>query len=139
MSTKWATVVWNTNSEVIWSISSAILLGILFSYFANNDKIHKKLRDWKITRETSYPSEWFGAFLQNVTYVVLHLDGERRLYGWIKEWPSEPEKGHFVLVQASWLEDDNQLPITGVDSIMVDAKEVKMVEFMEKSWEVENG
>lgn len=139
MSTKWATVVWSTNSEVIWSISSAILLGILFSYFANNDKIHKKLRDWKITRETSYPSEWFGAFLQNVTYVVLHLDGERRLYGWIKEWPSEPEKGHFVLVQASWLEDDNQLPITGVDSIMVDAKEVKMVEFMEKSWEVENG
>ena len=139
MSTKWATVVWSTNSEVIWSISSAILLGILFSYFANNDKIHKKLRDWKITRETSYPSEWFGAFLQNVTYVVLHLDGERRLYGWIKEWPSEPEKGHFVLVQASWLEDDNQLPITGVDSIMVDVKEVKMVEFMEKSWEVENG
>ena len=135
---KWPVFIWNTHSDIIWSIILAILLGILFSYFANNDKIHKKLRDWGITRETSYPSEWFGAFLQNITYVVLHLDGERRLYGWPKEWPSEPEKGHFVLIQASWLDDDNDIPITGVNSIMVDAKEVKMVEFMEKTWEVQN-
>jgi len=135
---KWPVFIWNTHSDIIWSIILAILLGILFSYFANNDKIHKKLRDWGITRETSYPSEWFGAFLQNITYVVLHLDGERRLYGWPKEWPSEPEKGHFVLIQASWLDEDKDIPITGVDSIMVDVKEVKMVEFMEKTWEVQN-
>jgi energy-coupling factor transporter transmembrane protein EcfT len=135
---KWPVFIWNTHSDIIWSIILAILLGILFSYFANNDKIHKKLRDWGITRETSYPSEWFGAFLQNITYVVLHLDGERRLYGWPKEWPSEPEKGHFVLIQASWLDEYKDIPITGVDSIMVDAKEVKMVEFMEKTWEVQN-
>jgi len=119
----------------VWSIISAILLGVTFSYFANNDKVHKQLRDLGITRETSYPSEWFGVFLNNVTYVVLHLDGERRLYGWPQEWPSEPERGHFVLVQASWLTENEQIPITGVESIMVDVKEVRMVEFMEKSWE----
>ncbi len=44
----WSAFVWSTHSEIIWSIASAILLGILFSYFANNDKIHKILRDWKI-------------------------------------------------------------------------------------------
>lgn len=142
---KWSLLNWNSQSDLIWSITFAILLGIIFSYYANNDKIHKKLRDWGVTRETSYPSEWFGAFLKNVTYVVLHLDGERRLYGWPIEWPSEPEKGHFVLVQASWLEDDakneekKQIPLTGVSSIMVDVKEVKMVEFMEKTWEEKNG
>lgn len=136
---KWPLFTWDVNSSLVWSIISAILLGIIFSYFANNDKIHKQLRKFGITRETSYPSEWFGVFLKNVTYVVLHLDGERRLYGWPKEWPSEPGKGHFVLVQASWLTESEQIPITGVESIMVDVKEVKMVEFMEKTWEVTNG
>ncbi len=129
---KWSLFNWNLQSDLIWSIILAILLGIIFSYYANNDKVHKKLRDWGITRETSYPSEWFGMFLENVTYVVLHLDGERRLYGWPKEWPSDPEKGHFVLEQASWLSDEKQIPLTGVSSIMVDVKDVKMVEFMEK-------
>lgn len=141
----WSLFVWNSHSDLIWSIVVAVLLGIVFSYFANNDKVHEKLRDFGVTRETSYPSEWFGAFLKNVTYVVLHLEGERRLYGWPKEWPSEPDKGHFVLVQPSWLneeakhEEDKQIILTGVSSIMVDAKDVKMVEFMEKPWEVKNG
>lgn len=141
----WPLFVWDSHSDLIWSLVVAILLGIIFSCFANNDKFHKMFRKLGITRETSYPSEWFGAFLKNVTYVVLHLDGERRLYGWPIEWPSEPEKGHFVLQQASWLNDeainevDRQIPLTGVSSIMVDVKEVTMVEFMEKTWEVKNG
>lgn len=147
LGTKWALIDWNSDSNLIWSIVVAILFGLFFSYFANNDKIHKILRDKGITRETSYPSEWFGTFLTNVTYIVLHLDGERRLYGWPIEWPSEAEKGHFVLVQASWLVDETeggegkqkQIPLTGVDAIMVDVKEVSMVEFMKKTWEVNNG
>jgi hypothetical protein len=130
---------WDDRSYLIWSIIYALFLGLVFSYYSNNDKIHKLLRDWGITRETSYPSEWFGAFLNNITYIVLHLDGERRLYGWPKEWPSEPTKGHFVLIQPSWLVDNNEIPITGVSSIMVDVKHVKMVEFMEKTWETKNG
>ena len=80
-----------------------------------------------------------------MTYVVLHLDGERRLYGWPIEWPSESERGHFVLTEASWLDDEskdeknNQIELTGVSSIMVDVKQVKMVEFMKKTWEGKNG
>jgi hypothetical protein len=142
---KWPLLNWNSNADLIWSIVVAILFGIFFSYYANNEKVHKKLRDLGITRETSYPSEWFGAFLKNVTYFVLHLEGERRLYGWPIEWSSEPEKGHFVLVQVSWLDDrakngeQRQIQLTGVDSIMVDVKEVKMIEFMEKTWEDKNG
>ena len=116
---KWPYFTWDVNSELVWSIISAILLGIFFSYFANNDKVYEQLRKFGITKETSYPSEWFGAFIKNITFVVLHLDGERRLYGWPIEWPSEPDKGHFVLVQASWLNDENeQIPATGVESII---------------------
>ena len=46
----------NNHSDVVLSILLAIMFGVVFSYFANTDKIHKKLRDWGITRETSYPS-----------------------------------------------------------------------------------
>jgi hypothetical protein len=138
---KWPFFNWDSDSNLIWSIIIAILFGVFFSYYANNDKIHKKLRGWGITRETSYPSEWFGAFLENVTYIILHLDGERRLYGWPIAWPSDPERGHFILEQASWLDDETkdeekrQIMLTGVKSIMVDVKEVKRVEFMKKTWE----
>ncbi|MFH1859529.1 MAG: hypothetical protein ABH870_00705 [bacterium] len=36
-------------------------------------------------------------------------------------------------------EEKKQIPITGVSSIMVDVKNVKMIEFMEKTWEEKNG
>ena len=60
----------------------ALFLGIIFSYFVNNDKFHRIFRLLGVTRETAYPSEWFGAFVENETFVVLHLEGERRLYDW---------------------------------------------------------
>lgn len=62
---------------LVGSVVTAILLGVAFAGFANNDLLHKCLRRCLITRETSYPSEWFGAFLQDVTFVVLHLNDER--------------------------------------------------------------
>ena len=130
---------WNNHSKIICSTASAIILGILFSYFANNDKFHRFFRKIGITRETSFPSEWFGTFLKNVTYIVLHLKDERRLYGWPIEWPSVPDRGHFLLVQASWLEGQKEIPIKGVESILIDANDVRWVEFMEKTWEVQNG
>lgn len=121
---------------LLYSVITAILLGIIFAACANNDRLHKLLRSLKITRETSYPSEWFGAFLQDITYVVLHLEDERRLYGWPKEWPSDPYKGHFVIVEPSWLCDDgSERKITGVSKIVIKTTDVKWVEFLEKSWE----
>src|SRR5882724_4154875 len=53
---------WSSEVELLWSISLAFLLGILFSYLANTDHFHKLIRYFGITRETSFPSEWFGAF-----------------------------------------------------------------------------
>jgi hypothetical protein len=131
---KWTMFSWNSDIELIYSLFAAIFLGIIFSYFANNDKFHQIFRSLKITRETSYPSEWFGAFVENETFVVLHLEGERRLYGWPVEWPSDYEKGYFIIEQAIWIdEEDKRLPLTGVGSIMVNVKEVTMIEFMEKT------
>jgi hypothetical protein len=132
-------VKWNNNVNIVCLLTIAVLIGIIFSYYANNDKFHKLLRKLKITKETSYSSEWFSAFSEKITYVVLHLKDERRIYGWPMEWPTEPNKGHFVLSKASWLlEDNSQVPLEGVESILIDASSVELVEFMEKTWEKNN-
>ncbi|WP_407290770.1 DUF6338 family protein [Stutzerimonas zhaodongensis] len=124
--------VWSQNSELTTSVISAIVLGIAFAYFTNNDKFHRLMRFFKITRETSYPSEWFGAFDKNITYVVLHLNDGNRIYGWPTEWPSQAGSGHFLLEDSSWLDDDNnEIPMLNVKNILIPAGNVILVEFME--------
>lgn len=136
----WAIGSWTDSASLIVSILVAIIFGVVFSNYANNDKIHSYLRSKELTRETSFPSEWFGSFLKNVTFVVLHLKDERRLYGWPIEWPSEPVKGHFVIADPSWLlEDGSEARIVGVSNILIDVQEIKWVEFLEKTWEKNNG
>lgn len=135
----WYIAQWNESSTLIWSIVIALLMGLVFSYYANNDKLHNLLRKLNLTREGSYPTEWFKAFL-NVTYIVLHLTDGRRLYGWPIEWPSAPSEGHFLIEQPSWLLDDGkEAPIRGVKNILVNVTDVKLIEFLEKTWERENG
>lgn len=113
---------------VVLSIFEALLLGVIFSFLANNDHLHKFLRLFKITKETSYPSEWYSFFL-NSNYIVLHLQDGRRIMGWPTEWPSEPNCGHFVLQNSSWLEDDNsEISLTTVDKILIKADDVKIIE-----------
>jgi hypothetical protein len=131
--------VWPQNIDFLASILAAFILGLLLSYFANNDKFHKLLRFFKITKETSYASEWFSAFSDRVTYVVLHLKDQRRIYGWPKEWPTEASKGHFLLQDACWLGDDNnEIPLTGVESILIDGSNVELVEFVKLTEDREN-
>lgn len=124
---------WDNRGEYYASILSGIIIGLAFSYFANNDKFHAILRWLKITNETSYASEWSGTFSnpESITYVVLHFYDERRLMGWPMEWAAEPETGYFQLVDASWLDDDKEIPLTNVKHILVKASDIKWVEFLE--------
>jgi hypothetical protein len=93
------------------------------------------LRKLKITQSTSYPSEWYGAFAENPTYVVLHLTDGRRLYGWPLQWPSQPNSGHFSMAQAEWLTDNGSIVLDNVGSLLIPASEVKFIEFMKLSEE----
>jgi hypothetical protein len=129
----WTVGAWSEQSALLCSTLTALLLGILFSYLANNDRVHRLARYFGITRETSYASQWFRTFFHRITYVVLHLKDERRLYGWPIEWPSDPSRGHFVLEDVSWLLADGAVKETklpGVDAMLVNVKDVKWVEFM---------
>lgn len=110
----------------------AIILGLLFSYVSNTNALYNKFLLKKITRRTSYPSQWFSAFSSKDRYVYLHLDGDRRIYGWPDEWPDHPDEGHFILMEPEWILDDNtRVPLHLIEKMLIPASEVVMVE-MEK-------
>ena len=123
----------------------AALFGIFLAATYGKDIFHKLLHPFGITRETSFPSEWYSAFRKHPKcYVVLYLSGERYVYGWPEEWPSQPDKGHFRLSEYSWLTTDEvddavffaypkqaqleQPPYR--ESILIPVSEVGIVEFM---------
>lgn len=131
---------WSVESETTASVVFAFILGTVFAGMANSDTIHRCLRtswpfapeNWRWTWNTSYPSHWYSAFsLETEHFVVLHLTGERRLYGWPDEWPDDPDRGHFILSEPEWLlEDGSRRPAEVVEKIVVPASEVEMVEFI---------
>lgn len=122
---------WTTESQLTWSVIAALGLGVGLAWTTNRDKLHTLLRKLRITHQTSFPSEWYGALSQNKGYTILHLKGSRRLYGWPVEWPSVADKGHFVMAQAEWIADDNsRIPLPDAKRIVVRADEVEMVELM---------
>lgn len=139
----------NITLEEIWipvlAVSISVMLALMTVYWSNNDTMHGILRRIGITKETSYPSEWYSTFWRlNDCYVVLHLKGERRLYGWPEEWPSQPDRGHFRISESQWLSEDpkeqTKQPVendendgvsaTGVSAILIPANDVEMVEFI---------
>lgn len=139
---------WTQDAQLFWWLAVGTIIGVISAGFANNDYIHGWLRtrDWKLcklrsdehvrawrwTKETSYPSEWYGALNETPgCYLVLHLSGNRRLYGWPEEWPDRPDLGHFVIAEAEWLlEDNKRVPLANVWSVLVPASDVELVEIM---------
>lgn len=121
---------WGSNVQLAWSVGVAIVLGLLLAWLTNRDRAHALLRKLRITDQTSYASEWYGALCKNKGYIVLHLKGNRRLYGWPEEWPSVADQGHFVMAKAEWLHDEERIELSEVDRILVPATEVEMVELM---------
>ena len=122
---------WDSASETIASAFVAILLGLLLAYLTNKDSFHSWIRARGFTTRTSYPSEWHGVFSERPRYVILHLIDERRLSGYPRVWPSEPNRGHFFIMQPGWLSDDGTSSIlSGIEGLLINTKDVKWVEFI---------
>lgn len=135
-----ARVSWNP----LWSVGTAAVVAVIVVLAVNNDIAHSILRwltrllrklpwmgNFSITRQNSFASVWDSSFARyDGCYVVLHLTGQRRLYGWPDEWPSDPERGHFRITQGEWLTYGGSRPLDGVVGILVPGSEVEMVEFL---------
>jgi hypothetical protein len=136
----WLVNWWNQGIDFFISSIAGTGLGVLFSYWANNNTLHSFLRErseGKITKRTSYPSEWFSAFNRRQRYVYLHLKKEDesdkrdyRVFGWPEEWPDSPTTGHFLLTNPAWVDsDNNRIPLCYTERILIPADQVRMVEF----------
>jgi Family of unknown function (DUF6338) len=131
--------IWDKSSEVISSAAVALLLGVLLSYYMRNDSFFKLARRLKLTSRTPFPSEWYGAFAVEPRYLVLHLTGGRRISGYPVDWPTEPTIGHFRLTDAAWIDDENnETPLNADESILIEAKQVEMVELLKDRKELAN-
>lgn len=119
---------WTDDVHFAWKVFAAILMGFVAVVVVQNNYF-RRIPNW-ISSKTSYPSEWFSAFIRTKSYVYLHLVGERRIRGWPEEWPDDPSKGHFVLMNAAWILDDNtRVPLAITERILIPVKEVERVEF----------
>ena len=115
----------------IFAMLVAIMLGTLWALCVNYDLLHGLFRQLGITRENSHSSEWYSAFSRIKSYIVLNLKDGRRLMGLPEEWPSHPASGHFLIRQGTWINEDNEfIPVQGVDALLVPVSEINMVEFL---------
>ena len=75
----------------------AVIFGIFTSLIFNQDILHKFLRFVRITKETSYPSEWHSMFVNHgdKAAISLYLKDGSYLQGQLAEWPRDPKNGYF--------------------------------------------
>lgn len=136
---KWIRLgVWDNDTELIFSVLSAIALGLAISCLINKDTLFKIFRKLNISQRSSHPSNWHYVLSTEPTYIILHLNDERRLYGWPLMWPSKSDKDHFHMTNCAWLGDvetannteNAQLELP--QKILICAIDVRWVELMPK-------
>lgn len=128
---------WDVQSDFIYSLLVAVMIGHVVAWITNKNAYHELLYKWKLTSKGSQASEWHSAFNDFDLSVVLHLSEKidnKRLIGWPKAWPEDPKSGHFVLTNPSWLIEENgrykMIPCE-VKAVLVPAENVCLVEFVE--------
>lgn len=115
--------------DPIWAMAFAVIAAFIVVVAVNYDLVHRALRALRVTKETSYPSPWYSSFFRNTDrYVVLHLIGGERLFGWPEEWSNDPANGHIRLIEAEWLGQGPREPTEA--EILVNVEDVRMVEFV---------
>ncbi len=128
----WPEMTKREDWQLFFPVPVAVAIALATVICTNHDTVHRVLRLIGVTRETSYPSEWYSAFAEYPNcYVVLHFHDGRRLYGWPEELPSHPSGGHFIMDEGEWLVDDERFPVESGSVMLIPANDVRMVEFVE--------
>jgi Family of unknown function (DUF6338) len=126
---------WTKDTGLFWGVLIALVVGLIASWITNTSTLHKflssdKLKSLRVTKRTSYPSEWFSAFNYDKRYILLHLKDKRKLYGWPEEFPDHCDTGHFILRNAAWVwPDRKRVSLHNIERLVVPVEMVMLVEF----------
>ena len=121
--------VWTPATDVVMSLLTALILGLVVATITNRDLVYRYLRKLGFTTRTGHPCEWFGIFSDFPRFVVLELKDGTRVFGWPTVWPSEPEKGHFFLTAATRRVGDEEQDLGHLEGLLINASDVSYVEF----------
>jgi len=124
--------VWTEKSSAICSACLAVAFGLLLAYLGNNDILYRVARKMGLTHRSADGSDWRFAHrtLKDRSIVLQLLDG-RRLAGYPRSWPTDPEKGHYLMQFPTWIENDQFVPAEGVSFMLVSGVDVQWTEFLE--------
>ena len=121
---------WDSDAELLASVVTAFCLGFAVAYLTNKDTLHGCLRRLGLSQRSALPNEWCTVLSPRAQFIVLQLKDDRRLYGWPKVWPSDPDKGHMFVTHPSWIHGDEPVELTGTEGILVDVKDIVQIEFV---------
>lgn len=137
---QWVISPWSKEIELAWLLAIAILLGLIFSLIAHTDWLHAACRFLKLTRRTSYPSEWFSTFNREAVKdrdIILHFKDGRRMLGYPVEWPDRCDSGHFAMANVQWvLEDNTAIELHVVHRFLVPVTDIRFVEIYKTDAEI---
>lgn len=109
----------------------AVLVGLVWSFEANNQLIFRLLRFLKITSKTTKPSVWIDVLSETKAYVVVHLKDERRIYGWPRRYSDDETERAIFLEQATWLTENGDALNDPPIGILLDKNsDIAFIEFV---------
>jgi hypothetical protein len=107
-----------------------LTVGLVASWFANNSLIHRCCSWLRITKRTSYASEWYSVFHRaKESFVYLNYKDGRRLFGWAEQYPDDPKEGHFVLTDVSVPTEEGFEPRELIARMLIPVDLIETVEF----------
>lgn len=120
-----------TSGNLLTMALCAVIVGLAWSYEANNQFIFGLLRGLKITPKTTKPSVWIDVFSETRNYVVVHLKDERRAYGWPRRYSDDASERVLFLEKATWLGENNEELNDPPIGILLDKdSEIAFIEFV---------
>ncbi|MDH0646227.1 hypothetical protein N5D48_05115 [Pseudomonas sp. GD03858] len=124
--------VWTKSTELGFSIALPIAIGLSLACLCNRDLIYKIARKIGITKKASI-DDTTHIFSSRPDHVVVFefIDG-RRLLGYIRSFPNDCTAGVFLVDNPHWMAGKTPTPYAGIESILINATDVKWIEFLEE-------
>lgn len=122
---------------IITTFVCSVILPVIVLGLAHHDYHMAILRWLKVTNSTSRETAWDDAFTREARHLVVHLKSGLRIAGWPEYFSNTKDEGYIYIQHPAWIDGDQYIE-TKSHGILVDKKEIQLVEFLLSNTEKEN-